>query len=622
MLDNLDAAQPLPQTLYRFSRQLLIEHRTVFVWLFLLGFLVAGADAMVAVFIGKLVGLVGQPDRQVAWDQQWPILFGLLVVIGVLRPILIWLDLYWRNARLIPGVTTRMRWVSHWYVIRQRWGYFQTHSPGELAHWVMQTPGAIREIAESVLRAVWYLGMYGLTSLGLLAYADWRLMLPLIVWFVSYALLLQRYVPRMRASANHNAEQYSRLIAELADIYSNALAVRLFGIAATSDGPVRQRLRAHEQSQADQMAAVTGLVASLTWLNTFLLVATAGLGGWLWLHGTVSAAAVAMALPLVWQIAGTGGWVAFEVAGIYQNLSEVKAGMRVIAAPNPGIQNTYVDKRSDKFSMTRGEIVFEDVCFAYPDRKPVLESFSLHIAPGERLGIVGRSGAGKSTLIALLLRLVEPDKGRILIDGQDLSQFDAQSVREQMAVVTQDVALFHRSLRENLLCSAMGATEEKLLEALRQAGAEQFVAALGNGDPLLGLDVSAGERGSRLSGGQRQRIALARAWLREARLLILDEATSALDSETEREVLAQIDRLRDGKTVISIAHRLSALRDMDRILVMGEGKILEMGNHAELLARDGLYASMWRYQATHQSPPDSVSQTSIKPRIISDTQKD
>ncbi|AWB32743.1 ABC transporter ATP-binding protein [Orrella marina] len=612
MLDDLDPVVPLPETIYGFCRFLLNEHRRVFAWLFLLGFLVAGADAMVAVFIGKLVGLVGQSDRQVAWDAQWPTLLGLLMVIGVIRPILIWLDLYWRNARLIPGVTTRMRWISHWYVIRQRWGFFQGQSPGQLAHWVMQTPGAIREVAESALRAVWYLGMYGLTSLVLLANADWRLMLPLIVWLVVYVLLLQYFVPKMRALANHNAEQYSHLLSELSDIYGNVLAVRLFGIAATSDERIRTRLRAHEQSQANQMGAVTGLIASLTWLNTFLLVVTAIIGGWLWLHGMVAAAAVAMALPLVWQIAGTGGWVAFEVAGIYQNLGEIRQGMSVIAASNPDLQ----DPHSDKLQVTHGEIEFESVSFGYPDGAPVLDNFSLRIAPGEKLGIVGRSGAGKSTLMALLLRLVEPDKGRILIDGQDISQFDAGSVREQMAVVTQDVSLFHRSLRENLLCGAGDAREEQLLEALRQADAEHFVAALGNGDPLQGLDTNAGERGSRLSGGQRQRITLARAWLRRAHILILDEATSALDSETEREVLTQVDTLREGMTVISIAHRLSALRGMDRILVMDAGRILESGSHAELLARDGLYGRLWRHQSVRQHSQDSPKEHQLSTSSI------
>lgn len=576
---------------------MLVEHWRVFIWLFLLGFLVAGADAMVAVFIGKLVGLAGQQDRLAAWHAQWPTLLGLLVVIGVLRPLLIWLDLHWRNARLIPSVTTRLRWISHWYVIRQRWGFFQGHSPGQLAHWVMQTPGAIREVAEAALRAVWYLSMYGLTSLVLLAYANWLLMLPLIVWFLIYVVLLHRFVPRMREVANHNAEQYSLLMAELADIYGNALAVRLFGIGATADGPVRRRLRDHEQAQAAQMGEVTKFIASLTWLNTFLLIGTAITGGWLWIHEVVDAAAVAMSLPLVWQVASTGGWVAFEVIGIYQNLGEIREGMKVIAAPNPELQAS----AQKTLTISHAEIVFDKVTFAYPGGQPVIRDFSLRIAPGEKIGIVGRSGIGKSTLMYLLLRFIEPQSGRILIDDQDIGQIDAHHVRQQIAVVTQDVSLFHRTLRENLLCGAPGSDDRQLLAALQQAGAMSFVTELGQASAERGLDVSVGERGSRLSGGQRQRVALARAWLRRARILVLDEATSALDSQTEREVLSQIEALQDDMTVISIAHRLSALRAMDRILVLDEGQIREAGTHAQLLAQNGLYATMWRHQVSHGS---------------------
>ncbi|MEZ5967438.1 MAG: ABC transporter transmembrane domain-containing protein, partial [Hyphomonas sp.] len=231
-----------PTSLLGFFRYFLLEHRTIFVWLFLSGLGVACADALVAVFIGKMVGFVGQTDRWTAWQERWPSLVALLLVIGFVRPTLIWLDLRLRNAFLIPGVTSRMRWISHWHVVRQSWSFFQDDSPGRLAHWVMQTPGALREVAESAIRAVWYLSMYGLTSVVLLANSDWRLAVPILAWFAGFALLLHRYVPQLRQRANDNADKYSRLMAELVDCYGNILTVKLFGAAATTDEPVRKAL--------------------------------------------------------------------------------------------------------------------------------------------------------------------------------------------------------------------------------------------------------------------------------------------------------------------------------------------------------------------------------------------
>ncbi|MFW8565638.1 ABC transporter ATP-binding protein [Orrella sp. 11846] len=596
-LDDPKTVEPLAQTLIGFCRYLLSEHKQVFFWLFLLGFLVAAADAMVAVFIGELVGLVGQNNRTAAWDTQWPHLLALIIVIGVLRPCLIWADLYWRNTRLIPVVTTRMRWLSHWHVVRQRWSFFQTNSPAQIAHWVMQTPGAIREVAESIIRAVWYLAMYGLTSLVLLASADWKLTLPLLIWFVGYVLLLRWIVPKMRTLANRNAQAYSELMAQLSDVYGNMLTVKLFGVTQSTDTSIQQVLRGHERAQKHQMGAMTTFIASLTWLNTGLLVTTAALGAWLWLQGLIEAQAVAMALPLVWQAASTGGWVAFEVAGIYQNLGEVREGMKLIAAPNPERQ-TDQTQSSNALKVTQGHISFNDVHFSYGNQ-PVLNGLSLDIKGGERLGIVGRSGVGKSTLTGLLLCLFDPDQGQICIDNQDLQTLHGESIRAQIAVVSQDTALFERAIRDNLRVAQKHANDDLLWQSLRLACVDDVVATLKDDQNRIGLDAHTGERGSLLSGGQRQRVVLARALLKSSNILILDEATSALDTETERMVMENLVAHTQGQTVISIAHRLSALQTMDRIAVIEDGQVTELGTHAELLKKNGLYANLWHHQSKH-----------------------
>ncbi|WP_249225518.1 ABC transporter ATP-binding protein [Tardiphaga alba] len=545
-----------------------------------------------AVFIGKMVGFVGQADRWAAWHERWPVLLILLLVIGLVRPFVIWIDLRLRNAFLIPGVTSRMRWISYWRVTRQSWSFFQGDSPGRLAHWVMQTPGALREVAEATIRAVWYLSMYGLMSMVLLGSADWRLTLPVLAWFAGFALLLRAFVPRLRSRADENAERYSRLMAELVDAYGNILTVKLFGVAATVDGPVRKALLAHDDAQARHMEIVTGFMTRLTLLNTMLLLGTAAIGAFLWLHQAISAEAVAMALPLVWQVANTGGWVAWEVAGIYQNLGEIRQGMSVIAAPNDRTD----DDAAPSLEAKRGRVAFDRISFGYANRPPVFQNFSLDIAPGEKLGIVGRSGAGKSTLVALLLRLVDIQSGTIRIDGQDIQTVSAESLRARIGVVTQDVSLFHRSIRDNLLCGKPDASDAELLDALDRAQASAFVAAIKDEDGHGGLDAIVGERGGKLSGGQRQRLMLVRALIKDVPIVILDEATSALDSEAEQAIGAELDTLLADKTVISIAHRLSALVRMDRILVIDEGRVIEQGTHSGLLSQNGLYARLWRQQ--------------------------
>ncbi|MBN9581275.1 MAG: ABC transporter ATP-binding protein [Afipia sp.] len=587
-----------PATLWRFYRYFLAEHRRIFAWLFLCGFGVACADALVSVFVGKVVAFVGQSDRWAAWQDQRPTLLALLVAIGVVRPVLIYTDLHLRNRFLVPDVTSRMRWISHWHVVRQSWSFFQNDFPGRLAHRVMHTPGALRETAEAAIRAVWYLAMYGGASIFLLAQADWRLALPIVGWFGGYVLLLRYYVTRLRSRADASSLAYSELMGRIVDCYSNILTVKLFSYAATDKDHVRNALLTHNDAQARHMRMITGFMTSLTLLNTALLIGTGGIGVGLWLHGHIGPEAVAMALPLVWQAASTAGWVAWEVSGIFQNLADVRQGMDSIAAPN-----VMVDAPdAGTLEVRAGAITFDKIGFGYSPDAKLFDGFSLSVAPGERVGLVGRSGAGKSTLVSLLLRLYDVQAGSIRIDGQDIRDVTMDSLRSRIGVVTQDTALLHRSVRDNVLCGKPDATDGELHAALEQARVLPFIDALRDDDGGTGLDASAGERGAKLSGGQRQRIVLARTLLKNAPILILDEATAALDSEAEAAIQEQLEILIAGKTVITIAHRLSTLARMDRIVVLDHGCIVEQGSHAALLAAAGLYASLWRHQTGNRLP--------------------
>jgi ATP-binding cassette, subfamily B, multidrug efflux pump len=587
-----------PATLFAFYRYFLREHRRVLVWLFVCGFGVACADALVSVFVGKVVAFVGQSDRWAAWHASWPTLLAFLVGIGIVRPLLIYLDLRLRNDHLVPGVTSRIRWISHWHVVRQSWPFFQRDFPGRLAHRVMHTAGSLRETAEAAIRAVWYLLMYGGACLFLLAGADWRLTLPLLVWFGGYVWLLSHFVPLLKMRAEGSSRAYSELMAAIVDCYSNILTIKLFSYEATDRDQVQGALLSHNDAQQSHARMITRFMTALTLLNTVLLAGTGAIAVALWLNGAIQPEAVAMALPLVWQAASTGGWVAWEVAGIFQNLADVSQGMESIAAPNTSIDRP----GSTTLEVGKGAITFDRIDFGYGGGAPLLQDFSLVIAAGERIGLVGRSGAGKSTLVSLLLRLYDIKGGSIRIDGQDIADVSMDSLRARIGVVTQDTSLLHRPIGANILCGKPDASDEALQRALRQSRVSEFLADVRDEDGRSGLEASAGERGAKLSGGQRQRIVLARVLLKDAPILVLDEATAALDSEAEHAIQEQLDTLMAGKTVITIAHRLSTLARMDRIVVLDAGRIVEQGSHEALIARGGLYASLWQHQTGGRLP--------------------
>ena len=348
---------------------------------------------------------------------------------------------------------------------------------------------------------------------------------------------------------------------------------------------------------SEHMRMTTRFLFTLSCLNSLLIVGTAAVGVSLWLSGDVGTVAVATALPLAWQIANMAGWVSWEISGIFENVGVVQEGMESIA-----VAHTLVDRPSARpLAVTRGAIEFDAVRFAYgqpePGRRRVLDELSLRVAPGERLGLVGRSGAGKTTLMNLLLRFYDVEGGRILIDGQDLRDVTQESLRAAIGVVTQDSSMLHRSIAANIRYGRPEASDEQVQAAARQAHAHDFIAALCDWKGRTGYDAHAGERGVKLSGGQRQRVALARVILKDAPILLLDEATSALDSEVEAAIQEQLDDLMVGKTVIAIAHRLSTIARMDRLVVMDEGRIVEAGTHDELLGLDGHYAMLWRRQS-------------------------
>ena len=586
------AAGP-PRTLSGFYWHFVRQTPGLYLAMFATGLGVALTDMMVPLFIGRLVGLMTAAEPAQALQTERGLLIAMAVGLLVLRPLVQVIDSLVRNNAVTPGVTALIRWQSHWQVIRQSLPFFQRDFAGRLANRVMQTGVALRESVSSSIRAVWYLLVYGTSSLAVLATVDLWLCVPILLWLLGYGVFLRYFVPRMRTLGKRASETRSALMGRIVDSYTNVLTVKLFARASDEDRHVAEAVDENRAAVQGHMRLITRFTGTLMLLNAFLVVGTAASGILLWSQGAISAAAVATAIPLAWQISNMAGWVSWEVAGIFENIGVVQEGMDSIAQPLGLVDS--VEARP--LVVSRGEIRFEAVDFAYDPARPVLDRLDLNIAPGERVGLIGRSGAGKSTLVNLLLRFHDPDHGRILVDDQDIRGVTQESLRASIGVVTQDTSLLHRSIAENIAYGRPGAGPDEVAEAARQAQADGFIGDLNDWLGRRAYEAHVGERGVKLSGGQRQRIALARVLLKDAPILVLDEATSALDSEVEAAIQEQLQSLMAGKTVIAIAHRLSTIASMDRLVVMDAGRIVEQGSHRELLALGGHYARLWARQS-------------------------
>ena len=543
--------------------------------------------------MGNLVDWLSNsnPETFLQDNQADLIFYGVLLLI--VMPIMVVGYSLLVHQTLLGNYPMSIRWLAHRYLLKQSVNFYQDDFAGRVATKVMQTSLAVRETVMKSMDVFVYVSVYFTSMIVLLAQADWRLMIPMLVWLAAYIAIQIYFVPKLKQVATEQADARSLMTGRIVDSYTNISTVKLFSHSQRETEYAEEGMQGFLQTVYRQMRLVTGFDVAVEITNYLLVFSIGALSIYLWMDSAITIGSIAIAISLALRINGMSMWIMWEVGALFENMGTVVDGMKTLSKPID-IQDGHNAK---PLVVTQGSIEFDDVSFHYGDKeKGVISHLNLHIKPGEKVGLVGRSGAGKSTLVNLLLRFHDVEQGKIKIDGQVISEVTQESLRSNIGMVTQDTSLLHRSIRENILYGKPDATEEELLRATAQAHAHEFIETLNDPFGNTGYDAQVGERGVKLSGGQRQRVAISRVLLKDAPLLVLDEATSALDSEVEAAIQESLYELMEGKTVIAIAHRLSTIAAMDRLIVIDQGEIVEQGSHHELLENQGIYAQLWAHQ--------------------------
>jgi len=553
---------------------------------------ISAIEVSLFAFLGNVVDWFGDTPPERFLEERGLQLVLMGVVILLVLPGVQLIDGLVNFQGVFGNFPMRFRYTMHRWLLGHSMSFFQDEFAGRVSQKLMQTALAIRETVVKGIDVFLYVAVYFGGVLVLVAASDWQMALPFVGWLLLYAVMLRVFVPRLDRVSEEQADARAEMTGRVVDAYSNVQTVKLFAHTRREADYARESMGGFLRTVYGQGRLITLFVVCLQTLNSLLLFAVGATGIALWANGLVTVGAIAAAVGLVLRIHGMSQWIMWEVSALFENIGTIRDGMATLKIPH-----AVVDKPQAKpLAVTKGEIRFDDVSFRYGGADQVLRDFDLTIRPGEKVGLVGRSGAGKSTILNLLMRFHDVEAGRITIDGTDIRDVPQDSLRREMGMVTQDTSLLHRSIRENILYGRPDADEAELLRAVERAEATDFIAELRDREGRGGLDAEVGERGVKLSGGQRQRIAIARVMLKDAPILLLDEATSALDSEVEAAIAENLYRLMEGKTVIAIAHRLSTIAALDRLVVLDRGAIVEEGTHAELVARGGLYASLWSRQ--------------------------
>ena len=550
------------------------------------------AEVASATLLGWVVDAVAQSGGRALVDHGW-LIAAFVGFFLVLRPAIMGLSAASSNVIIGPNILPLVLSRLHRWTMGHAVTFFDNDFAGRIAQKQMQTARAVTDVASEMVNTGTFALSAVLGSALFLVTIDAWAAVALVVWLVVYLALIRFFLPRVRAQSKGRASARAMITGQVVDTITNIKTVKLFASAEYEDQAALGAMETFRDRAIDFGRLNTWFRLSLTVVSGILPVVLVGGAVAMWQRGAATPGDVAAAAAIAMRLAQMTGWVSMALMGIWGSIGEVEDGMQTLSPPH-----SLVDAPDAvELGRLRGEVVFDGVSFSYGRGDGGIDDLSLRIAPGERIGIVGASGAGKSTLVSLLLRLHDVEKGAVRVDGQDVRGVTQESLRRNIGMVTQETAMFNRSARDNILYGRPDATEEEMVAAAKAAEAHDFILGLQDSAGRKGYDAHLGERGVKLSGGQRQRIALARAFIKDAPILVLDEATSALDSEVEAQVQESLHRIMQGKTVLAIAHRLSTIAEMDRIVVMDDGRIVEQGTHAELLARAGLYARYWNRQS-------------------------
>ncbi|MCL1048302.1 ABC transporter ATP-binding protein/permease [Shewanella abyssi] len=581
-----------PKGIYAFCRHYTKGFEVPLVIMSILTALLAILEVSLFGFMGDLVDLLINNDPETLFEKEGMKLLGMTILVLVVIPTLVLLHALIVYQGLLGNYPMSIRWLAHRYLLKQSVSFYQNDFAGRIATKVMQTSLAVRETVTKLLDVLVYILVYFTSMVVMIAKADLRLMLPMLVWLLVYIALQVKFLPKLKKVSTEQADARSTMMGRIVDSYTNITTVKLFSHTQKEAEYAKGSMKTFLHTVYRQMRLVTWINVSVQIINYMLAFSIAAVSIWLWSDSAITVGSIAIAISLSLRLNGMSQWIMWEISSLFENIGTVADGMNTISKPT---EITDIDNAPD-LTVDRGCIDFNDVSFHYGENTGVIDNLNLNIKAGEKVGLVGRSGAGKSTLVNLLMRFHDVEAGKILIDKQDITQVTQDSLRAHIGMVTQDTSLLHRSIRENILYGNPDASEDELTSAIKHSQAYEFIQGLSDPEGNIGLDAQVGERGVKLSGGQRQRVAIARVLLKNAPILLLDEATSALDSEVEAAIQESLYQLMEGKTVIAIAHRLSTIAAMDRLIVIDKGKIVEQGTHQELIHSDGIYAQLWAHQ--------------------------
>ncbi|WP_075997033.1 ABC transporter ATP-binding protein [Salaquimonas pukyongi] len=592
-----------PHGLVAFSWHFVRQFRWAFLFMLVFGFANAAVEAAIFTFVGELVDIltVFEARHGSGVGKGWgallaaagPTLALMAAVTLGARVIIVAIGALIEEQLVVPNFFTAVRWQSHTHVVQQSLGFFQNDLAGRIAQKVFQTGHAMGDMMVALVQTIGFIAAYAFTTFGLLLALHVELGISVLVWLVAFLLLARFFVPRIREHGRKTAEAAALATGRMVDGYSNISTVKLYGSTSGENDWVKEGLKGQYDALRLFTRDLTGVRISLSVISNIAVCFIAWQAVDLWLGGKITLGEVAFSTALVLRLTLLLNRLMGILNGFFRNVGVTQNSMELIAQ-QPQIRDL---PDADELEPGGGKIEFDNIVFHYGKGEGLFDGFSLIVQPGEKLGIAGPSGGGKSTLINLMLRFFELEKGVIRINEQDIRSVTQDSLRAAFSLVQQDPAMFHRSVRENIAYGKPQAGLDEIIEAARQANAHEFITGLKDSRGRTGYDAHVGERGVQLSGGQRQRIAIARVFLRDAPILILDEATSQLDSGVEAAIRENLDTMMKGKTVIAIAHRLSTLAEMDRLVIVDKGKITEVGTHRELLEREGLYANLWARQA-------------------------